>query len=120
MIIAHEHLQNHGGFQVLEQEGCDHLLSLNHKVVIPKAPGFCLEVLTFFLFKGNFIYFYYFMCTGVLFACISVHHTYVWCLWIPEEDTEFSGISITDGWGCSVGAGIRNPVLWKSNQCLPK
>lgn len=53
-----------------------------------------------FSFKKIFlieILFHFFMYVGVLLARVSVHCTPVRCLWIPEEDVEFSGTGVIDG-----------------------
>lgn len=34
---------------------------------------------------------------SALFACISLCHMHVWCLWSPEKSTEFPGTEFMDG-----------------------
>lgn len=45
---------------------------------------------TFYLFFFKKIVYFYFMCIGVLLACMYVHHAYAWCPQWPEEGARSS------------------------------
>lgn len=62
----------------------------------------CLPLLLFQLhttvtvnlfFKRAINLFFYFMCVGIVSACISVHHVLV-CQWRPAEDVRLHGLEV--------------------------
>jgi hypothetical protein len=61
--------------------------------------------------------FYYFICTGVLPACVSVHH----CALMPTEDR--TGLLIPTGRVLQtvvnhhIGAGNQTQIRWQSSRC---
>lgn len=56
----------------------------------------CLKHRVLFLnYFWRFIYFY-FLCIGVLHACISMYHMYAWCPRRPEEGTRSLGTEVKD------------------------
>lgn len=56
-----------------------------------------------------FIYLlFYFICVGILPACISVHHMCARCLWRPEEAVGSPRTGFGDDFDLHVGAGTQN------------
>lgn len=60
-------------------------------------------------------FYYYFMCLGVLPACMSVKHMHALCLWRPEDSAGSPETGVIDG--SEVGAGNSTQVLCKCSQC---
>lgn len=71
------------------------------------------------------IFIYYFMCMEVLPAYMFVCSQLCgWCLWRPEENVEFPGTGIIDGWLCecwewTLGPLEEQPCSWLLSHLQP-
>lgn len=63
----------------------------------------------------------YFMYTGILPACLFVHHIWIWCPQRPEESIELSGTGIKDVYELQYGLWELNLGSLEETQCsLPQ
>lgn len=63
-------------------------------------------------------YHFYFMCLSVLPTCMPVvHHLSAYCLWRPEEGTDFQALGLQTVVSHRVDVGNQAWVLWKGSQC---